>query len=83
MSSESFRFNAWLNECMAKNKIKDICELADILGVTRQTIYNWIKHPEKVKKVVLEGIRSILKDENHSVDELLITFNSCKKRAFL
>lgn len=78
MSGKSQKFNAWINELMFKNRIETVNELAGVLGVTRQTIHSWKKHPEKLKRVTLEGIRSLLGDDDHDLKDLESTFGEIK-----
>lgn len=78
MSGESYRFKAWVEGLIAKNKMTGFEEMSEKLGVTRQTIHNWINRPERIKRVTLEGIRSIMGDTKHSLKELENIFGISK-----
>ena len=60
---------AWFNEILERNSLTYI-EAAEILGTTRQTIYNWTSGRAKLQKVQLAGIIHLLGDESDDIDKL-------------
>lgn len=43
------------------NKLYSIQEYANIMGVERQTVYNWIKDPDKALKVITISGKKFIK----------------------
>lgn len=73
-TEQSVQFEGWLKILMKKNSIESYSELAEIFGVTRQTLHAWIKDPRKLKKYMLAGIMYILNVQNNSLEDLCLLF---------
>ena len=70
--SENFR--RWLRIKMEENGIKTYEELSQKIGVSRQAIYSWISHPEKIKRINLAGLIYLLEDKNEFINNLCYRF---------
>lgn len=53
-TSESIMFDAWLKLIKQKRKLT-MREIAEKIGVSRQTIYNWKSNPKKLKALEIAG----------------------------
>lgn len=73
-TDQSIRFEGWLKVHMRRNDVESYNELAKIFGVTRQTLYAWIKEPRKLKKYMIAGIMHILNVQNNSLEDLCLLF---------
>ena len=74
-SQNTINFKTWLHSLMKNNDIKTYDELAKILGCKRQTLYNWMRNPEKIKRYALAGLMHVLEYTDDSVDEMCNYFN--------
>lgn len=61
-------FERWIKRGMKRAGIKTWEKLAEYVGVSRKTVWNWRKNPGSISKVELAGLKYILGDR----DELLI-----------
>ena len=73
-TDQSIRFEGWLKVNMRKNDIESYNELAKIFGITRQTLYAWIKEPRKLKKYIIAWIMYMLNVQNNSLEDLCLLF---------
>ena len=73
-TDQSIRFEGWLKVHMRRNNVESYNELAKIFGVTRQTLYTWIKEPRKLKKYIIAGIMYMLNVQNNSLEDLCLLF---------
>lgn len=73
-TEQSVKFEGWLKVHMKKNDIESYSDLAKIFGITRQTLYAWIKDPRKLKKYTIAGIMHMLNVQNNSLEDLCLLF---------
>lgn len=72
-------FDVWLKQLMRKNKLKTWDELAKALYISRHTLLNWRSDPRRIDILTLAGIKTLLGDEDHSLNNLCDSFGiACK-----